>query len=68
MCKFFTLLPKTVLGRKSSNLGKIQSFSERRSNKRRSERALIIDERERERIAKSASQNDERERKLALIF
>ena len=49
-----------------------QSFSERRSNERRSERALIIDERDlflgmRAR-AGAHRKNDERERKLALIF
>ena len=49
-----------------------QSFSERRSNEWRSERALIIDERDLFLDARARAgahrKNDERERKLALIF
>ena len=54
----------------------MQSFSERRSIERRSERALIWSERERERrsnihwwaLSASAPKISERERKFALIF
>ena len=53
-----------------------QSFSERRSIERRSERALVESERERERRSKLINERwawahpkiTERERKLALIF
>ena len=66
----------TTYGSNSGGHWNQQSFSERRSYERRSERALMTDERERERNhfpstwarAGAHWKTDERERKLALIF